>query len=272
MIHKILLVSSFVLFSLNFFAQGPVDGFYKGKGNAEIGLAGGGSFNKEFYAGTDLIALKRNIFNVSLFAGVGLSENMDVYATVPYLVINNENSLQDGSLYLKYRFLNRKLSGGSLQLSLAAGFSSNLADYQTEGGSALGQQAKVLDIRPVLHYASNNGWFYTLQGAYLYKFEPVPQALNAGLKIGKATSTYYFDLWYAYQYSFGGLDYRGDPAPTTFRELGVDYNQIGGTYYRPFSDNLGAFIGVSYSFAGRNTVRGYGFNLGMTFKFGKSDN
>ncbi|NEN24177.1 hypothetical protein G3O08_11755 [Cryomorpha ignava] len=267
MIRKILLPFSIVFFNAIAFAQGPVDGFYKGKGNAEIGIGGGASLNKNFYAGTDLIALKRNIVNVSIFAGVGLTENLDVYASLPFLAINDEKSLQDASVYLKYRLLNRKLSGGSLQLSLAAGFSSNLVDYQTEGGSALGQQAKVIDIRPVLHFASNSGWFYTLQGAYLYKFSPVPEAMNAGLKIGKATSNYYFDLWYAYQYSFGGLDYRGDPAPATFRELGVDYNQIGGTYYRPFTDKLGGYIGASYSFAGRNTVNGYGFNLGMTFKF-----
>ncbi len=170
------------LFNILFvFAQGPVDGFNRGKGNLDIGVSGGTSLNKKFFAGTDLITLKRNVSFVSLFAGYGISDNLDVYVSVPYLKVNNEKSLQDGSVYLKYRLLNRQVSNGSFQLSLATGFSSNLVDYQTEGGSAIGQEAKVIDIRPVLHYARTSGWFYTLQGAYLYKFDPVPSAMNISL-------------------------------------------------------------------------------------------
>ncbi len=263
---KLTLAITFVFLTLIACSQGPVDGFYKGKGNAEIGLGAGASLNKKFFAGTDLISLKRNIIYVNLFAGIGLAENFDAYLSLPYLVIGNEKSIQDGSVYLKYRFLNRQTSGGSVQLSLAAGFSSNLTDYQTEGGSAIGQQAKALDIRPVLHISRNSGWFYTLQTAYIYKDNPVPNAMNAGIKLGKATADYYFDFWYAYQYSFGGLDYRGEPTPSTFRELGVDYHQIGGTYYRPFSELIGAYAGASYSLAGRNTVRGFGVSAGVVFK------
>ena len=263
---KLTLATTFVFLISIAFSQGPVDGFYKGKGNAEIGIGAGASLNKKFFAGTDLISLKRNIINVSFFAGIGLTDNLDAYLSLPYLIIGNEKSIQDGSVYLKYRFINRQISGGSVQLSLATGFSSNLTDYQTEGGSAIGQQAKALDIRPVLHISRNSGWFYTLQGAYIYKDDPVPNAMNLSFKLGKATSNYYFDFWYAYQYSFGGLDYRGEPTPSTFRELGVNYHQIGGTYYRPISEWVGAYVGASYSLAGRNTVRGLGVNAGVVFK------
>ena len=256
----------FLFIPLFLFSQGPVDGFYRGKGNMEIGVSGGTSINKKFFAGTDLITLKRNVSYVSLFMGYGISNNFDVYAAVPYLKVNDEESLQDGSVYLKYRLLTREVSNGSLQFSLATGFSSNLVDYQTEGGSAIGQEAKVIDIRPVLHYARTSGWFYTLQGAYLYKFDPVPAAMNISFKAGKAAANYYFDFWYAYQYSFGGLDYRGEPTPSTFRELGVDYHHIGTTYYQSLTDYLGAFIGASSSLAGRNTVQGFGFNLGVVLK------
>ena len=181
------------------------------------------------------------------------------------MIIDNEKSIQDASVYLKYRFFNRQISYGSVQLSLAAGFSSNLTDYQTEGGSAIGQQAKALDIRPVLHISRNSGWFYTLQTAYIYKDNPVPNAMNAGIKLGKATADYYFDFWYAYQYSFGGLDYRGEPTPSTFRELGVDYHQIGGTDDRPCSVLIGEYSGASYSLAGHNTFRGFGFSSDFVF-------
>ena len=264
---RILTLTICFLFNSFFvFAQGPVDGFYRGKGNLDFGLSGGASLNKKFFAGTDLITLERNISNLSIFAGYGIADNLDVYVSVPYLKVNDEKSLQDGSVYLKLRLFNREVSNGYLQLSLATGFSSNLVNYQTEGGSALGQEAKVIDIRPVLHYGMTSGWFYTLQGAYLYKFDPVPTAMNLAFKVGKATDNYYFDFWYAYQYSFGGLDYRGEPTPTTFRELGVDYHQIGATYYRALTDYFGAFIGASSSLAGRNTVQGFGFNLGFVLK------
>jgi len=263
---KSLLLMFFIASGSCAFSQGRVDGFYKGKGNADIVLGGGSEFTSNFYAGKNKIALPRDIHNLNLFIGAGLLDNLDLNLSVPFVMINNVRSLQDGSIYLKYKAYNKDLKKGNLSFSIATGFSSNIVDYETEGLSAIGQQAKVLDIRPVVHYFSNNGWFGTAQVAYNHKNDPIPNAFNTALKIGKAMAKDYFDVWYDYQNSFGGLDYRGTPAPTTFKQLGVDYHKIGATYYRTLAKKIGAYVGTSYVITGRNISQGPAFNLGLVLK------
>jgi hypothetical protein len=256
----------FTLLTLHSFSQGRVDGFYKGKGNTDIVLGGGAEFSSIYFAGRDKLNLARTIYNANIFVAIGLFDNLDVYLAAPYVVINSEQSVQDGSVFLKLKAWNKAFDKGNLTISLAAGVSSNLADYQTEGASAIGQEAKVIDIRPVVHYFSKNGWFCTTQAAYNYKSDPTPAAFAASLKVGKATGKHYFDFWYDHQTSFGGLDYRGTPRPSTFRELGVDFHKVGATYYRPLFDRLGFFLGTSYVVTGRNVSQGIGVNLGFVLK------
>lgn len=248
------------------YSQGRVDGFYKGKGNTEIVWGGGAEFDKKYFADDGKIDLVRTIYNTSLFVASGLSDNIDLYISIPYIKINDQKSVQDGSVFLKWKAYNKSLEKGDLSVSLAAGYSGNLAQYQTEGLSAIGQEAKIIDIRPVVHYFAKNGWFGTFQGAYNYKYDPVPNAFNAALKIGKASGKYYIDVWYDHQTSFGGLNYRGTPTPSTFKELGVDYHKVGATFYKPIFERLGAFVSTSYTITGRNTGQGLGGNVGIVLK------
>ena len=252
--------------AINSYSQGRVDGFYNGKGNTEIVLGGGTEFAKRYFAGNDKISVSRTIYNANIFIAAGLFNKLDLYLSTPYVSINKTGSIQDGSAFLKAEALHRKLSHGELSISMALGFSGNLANYQTEGLSAIGQQAKVLDIRPVVHYFSKGGWFGTLQFAYGYKSDPVPDCINGSLKIGRATSKLYFDVWYDHQTCLGGLDYRGTPAPSTFKELRVNYHKLGATFYSPIFERLGAFAGTSYVITGRNIGQGINVNIGLVLK------
>lgn len=264
--NKIALTTLALFTGLSGFSQGRVDGFFKGKGNLDIAIGGGAEFANEFYAGTNKISLSRTIVNGSIFMGVGVLNNLDVYASAPVVSINNVTGLQDGSIFLKYRLFEKSLTKGQFSASIAAGYSTNLTDYQTEGLNAIGQQATILDIRPVIHYFSNSGWFGTFQAAYNFKSEPTPEALNAALKIGRASAKHYFDFWYDHQTSFGGSDYRGTPTPSTFKELGVDYHKVGATYYKSFSNIIGIYTGLSYVLTGRNIGKGTGVSLGVVIK------
>lgn len=250
--------------SLNF-AQGRVDGFYKGKGNIELAIGGGVEFASKYFAGTDKIGLSRTILNSSLTVSTGLVNRLDFYLNIPYVSIGDERSIQDGSLYLKYLITKKELSEGELSFSVAGGLSTYLAEYQVEGASAIGQQATVIDIRPLFHY-QNGSWFTTMQFAYNYKFDPVPNATNGSVKVGKATANYYFDFWYENQYSFGGFDYKGIPTPPSFRELGVSFHKIGGTIYKPFGERLGGYFGTGYVLSGRNIGQGPIVNVGLVLK------
>lgn len=263
---KIIASILFAIITTGLVAQGRVDGFFKGKGNSELVIGGGTERNNKFYAGTDKISLGRDINHVSIFAAYGITEKFDVYVSAPYIWLNDENSIQDGSVFLKYGLFSKSLTSGDLSVSLAAGYSTPLSDYETESINAIGQQAEVLDIRPVVHFMRNDGWFATLQGAYNLKSDPVPDAYSAALKVGKASSKIYYDFWYEYQYSDGGLDYRGTPAPETFRELGVGFHKIGGTFYQPIKSYLGYYLSSFYVLSGRNVGQGIVFNAGVVLK------
>ncbi len=249
------------------FAQSRVDGFFKGAGNTQLVVGGGAEYGQLYYAGNEEIeALSRDIYNVNFLVATGITDYLDIYLSAPYIIINEQKSIQDGSVYAKLRLAQFRIKKGTLSLSFATGFSAPLAPYKTEEFNAIGQQAKVLDFRPVLHYKINNGWFATAQGAYLEKLDSVPDAANFGLKIGRATSNIYYDVWYDHQTTFGGFDYQGTPTPPSFRQLGVDYHKIGATVYKNVCSKLGFYVGGSYVLAGRNVNKGYGISAGLVYQ------
>ncbi|MFT4848533.1 MAG: hypothetical protein ACI83B_001064 [Sediminicola sp.] len=81
---------------------------------------------------------------------------------------------------------------------------------------------------------------------------------------------WYYDVYYGYQYSFGGIDYLGTPAPQDFREFGSDYHKVGGTLYRAFKGNWGAYLSLSYLLSGRNTFLGPVYGVGLVYNFRKN--
>lgn len=258
-------------------AQGRVDGFFKGKGNLDIALGTNFEANSKYYAGTNLIGLKRNILSASAFFAYGITKKLDVNLSIPFVNVNRvEAGIQDPALFLKYHLFSVSFSqekedgvrtdGPTVNVLIAGGFSSNITDYQTGGGSALGQQAKTIDIRPVVHINFSDGIFATVQAGYNYKFNPVPHAIPFAAKIGMAKANWYADIWYDGQHGIGGFDYQGTPTPPSFRELGVSYHKIGGTFYKPINQKLGWFAGLSYNLAGRNFSKGVGGNIGLVYK------
>jgi hypothetical protein len=248
---------------LDSFSQGRVDGFLKHKGELDAVVGVSYETSKSYFAGTDKISFTRNTTSYNAFFAYGVFDRLNVNVSVPYVNVNKqEQGLQDGAVFFKYKVLSKN----KLNLLIAGGFSSNLSNYETHSGSAIGQQAKAIDIRPVLHYFASNGVFITAQGGYTYRFSPVPNSIPVAVKIGLAKAKYYVDVWYEYQYGIGGFDYRGTPTPPSFRELGVSFHKIGGTIYKPLSENIGMFGGLSYILSGRNISKGFGGNLGVVIK------
>jgi hypothetical protein len=244
------------------YAQAPVDGFFKGKGNIVAGLGAGVDLSDTYFAGTREIALTRNGVTGSLFGIAGLHDNLDISAAIPVVLINGNGGLQDASLYLKYRALDFEMTNSKLELSLAAGISAPLADYETEASFSIGQQATVIDFRPILHFQTNSGWFATGQFGYQVKSDPTPSSTSMAFKFGRAQSEHYYDVWYTNQFADGGLDYRSDDVLNSFKELGSDFHKVGVTYYRPISEKLGVYVGGNSVLAGRNISKGFGASLG----------
>jgi hypothetical protein len=252
------------------FSQGKIDGFFRGKGNATAVFGMGFEDNKNYFIGNDKSDISRSLYYANLYGSYGFTDNLDVSVSIPFLSSNKNTNFQDILLFTKYRVFQKEMKTGNLQLSIAGGFSTPISNYEIGGLNDIGQQATVIESRAVVHYQWNTGWFATLQSGYSYKFAETPSSLPLTFKAGKATAKWYYDFYYDYQHSFGGIDYRGTPPPQNFKEIGSDFHKIGGTVFTSFSENLGAFISLSYVLSGRNVFQGPGYGAGLVYNFRKN--
>lgn len=250
-------------------SQSKIDGFYRGKNNATVVIGYGYEDSKNYFIGTEKSNLSRSLTYINLFASYGISNNLDIQVSLPYLESDNNKSLQDISFFSKYRILKKQKKNGQFELSSAIGFSTPVNDYSIGGLYDLGQQATVIDLRLMLHYLFNSQWFFTVQSGYSFKLEEVPNSIPFGFKVGIAASKYYFDAYYDYQYAIGGIDYRGTPSPQNFRELAVNFHKVGTTFYYRLFNNFGSYVSYSYVLDGRNTFTGPSYGIGLSYDFKK---
>lgn len=243
--------------------QGAIDGFMKNKG--ELDLALGYSRDK---AGTYLLAdgtltSNRDIKSFSLFANYGLVKHLNVVVNLPLV----NYTPQDGSVYFK--------TGRSWQLRkmkvttiAALGYTMPLSNYETESGSAIGQQTEAINIRGVVQLEPIPGWFGQFRMGYDAAQEPVIPSTLWSVKAGFFKGKWYGDLWYEVRNAEGGKNYRGTgpDKPSTFRELGVDLERIGGVVYYQWKPQLGGFFSGAYVLDGRNSYQNRTIGLGVVWK------
>ncbi len=266
------LITLFLIFcTFNVFSQGAIDGFYKGKGNASAVLGFGFEDSKSYFAGRENIDLSRSLFYGNLYGAYGITNSLDASISIPYLVSDDNSDFQDISIFLKHQIFQKKFENSSLHFTVAGGFSTPLTNYDIGGLNDIGQQATVIETRGLVHYQCDNGWFGTLQSGYSFKFEEVPNSIPFVLKAGRASSDWYYDVFYDFQHSFGGIDYLGTPRPQNFREFGVDYHKLGGTVFKPFSRTLGMYASLSYVLSGRNVFQGPAYGVGLVYNFRKEN-
>lgn len=254
-----------IFISFEGFSQGKIDGFYKGTGNGAIVIGGGIEDSRSYLAGKKEVELSRELNYLSLFVAYGITDNLDINLSVPYLIIDKQSDFQDASIFIKYRFFQKKFEKESLELNFGTGFSTPISDYAVGGLNDIGQQATIVDMRIMLHYSVDSGLFATLQTGYSIKFGSTPNSVPITLKGGIALKSWYFDGYYDYQHSFNGIDYLGSPGPQDFRELAVDYHKIGGTIYKSFCRNLGVSLNAGYTLGGQNIFKGPNYGAGVVY-------
>lgn len=244
---KISIIITLLLLCISTYSQPPVDGYNKGKGNATIvGAFSNESFSK-YYAADGLRGLKRTSQAYNIFGIVGVTDKFDAQVSIPFVKSGAQKSFQDISVYLKYTLLHK----GKTKILGSFGQSSPLANYETGGLNALGQQASALDTRLIIQRDLGSNLFIMAQSGYTKRAFPTPSSVPVSLKFGYATNKIYADVWLDYQYAFGGSDYadgKGEP----FTTLGIGYSKIGGQVYRPFNSHFGLSLGGSYVLSGRN--------------------
>lgn len=260
-----------LLFSLSFcsflsaFSQGKVDGFFRGQGTLTTVFSLGFEDTKNYFAGTKKTDISRNLYYANLYGSYGITDTFDISLSVPYLISNQNRNFQDALVFAKFRVLNKTLQKGILQTSFAVGLSAPITNYDVGGLNDIGQQATVIESRVVVHYHHKSGVFSTFVGGFSYKFNQTPESIPLTLKLGRSSVKWYYDFYYSYQYSFGGIDYNIGVPSQDFRALGVNFHKLGGTLYTSMSENFGAFASLSYIVAGRNVFQGPSYGLGLVY-------
>ncbi|MFZ4634513.1 MAG: hypothetical protein ACOYNO_09940, partial [Saprospiraceae bacterium] len=273
-------------------AQGPLDGYLKGKGVLDI--APTFSFNSaNVFEGKDSlydVPFRGN--TLSLFAEYGITPTLDAVLTGSMVFTSEQSGLQDGGVYLKYRPLYKKFTNRhQLGLLLGSGLGFPLSDYDPLSTGALGQKAVVLPARAIAQWETPWGPFLNVTGGYSWRldklsaedvekvqqenpdFQPVePENFTTLLiKAGFPASKYYADAWIEWQHTKGGTDYVPN-VPDLPQAYGVSYTQVGGTVYYSEKGNNGIFLSGGYILKGRNTSRIRRITLGAVFKFGVRQN
>ncbi|MCC7244884.1 MAG: hypothetical protein IT269_04340 [Saprospiraceae bacterium] len=268
-------------------AQGPLDGYMKGRGNLDLapsvslnnatrfsGL--GGQLYQESYSGRML----------SLFAEYGVTERFDLVGVAAAVFTEARSGLQDGGLYVKYRIFQENTSAKSqLSLILATGASFPISDYEPTASGALGQKAVVAPVRLITQWASPWGVFVNLTGGYNWrlddlkeediakvrKFRPdyapdaPPDFTTLLFKVGFPARHYYLDAWVEKQFTKGGANYIQD-VPDLPQAWGVSYTQVGGVFYYSPSGKNGVYVSGGYFINGRNTSLLSRLTFGAVFK------
>jgi hypothetical protein len=276
-----------LLFPTALFAQGPLDGYLKGKG--VLDLAPSFSVNTaQTFAGAD-----NRIFDegfqgstVSLFAEYGVTNNFDLVATGSYIFTANNSGLQDGALLAKYRPVYADFGKkGRLGILMGLGATFPLSDYEVVAAGALGQKAVTAPARLIVQYESPWGVFFNLTGGYNWRLDnlkeddiavvrrerPDYQPINPAnfstflFKIGFPAKHYYIDAWVEQQNTQGGADYVPN-LPDLPQAYGVTYTQAGGTLYYSDNGKTGFFLSGGHIFRGRNVSRITRLTAGVVIK------
>ncbi|MBP6310643.1 MAG: hypothetical protein KA408_00115 [Flavobacteriales bacterium] len=231
-----------------------VDGFNKGKGNMDLVASLSYEQGLNYFLADGTANIKRNRIALSLFAARGLTDDLDVQLSIPFISTTGTSSFQDAQLFLKWLPVKAAVGNGKITFGAAIGGSTPMLDYETETGSAIGQQASSLTPMGVLQYMSGSGWFTSIVAGQQVVSAPTPDALTGTFRLGHASDKHYVEAYVEAQEAYGGKNYlgQGDLAPSSFKELGVSFLRVGAKYYKPIGSRSGIVAGASYVVSGRN--------------------
>jgi hypothetical protein len=175
-----LLLLLFVQGILTASAQTEIDGIMMTKNNLCIGPMYGYSSWKNYWEGT----LKRENLNlgtvstqvISVMGNYGITNKLNILFGAPYVTtkasagtLHSQKGIQDGSLWLKWMPIERKLGKGDFSLYGIAGVSAPLSNYVADYlPLAIGMRSKTASLRAMGDYQLGN-FFLTASATYIFR-------------------------------------------------------------------------------------------------------
>ncbi len=230
-------------------AQGPLDGYFKGRKVLDLAVSGGVQTANMYFKADGPFNYSRTLPMASVFAELGITDRLDVIATLPFI----NDKLQDIGLYAKVKMIDARLFSRPLTIAPGIGFSAPVSNYNTEIKNAIGQRATQFHGHLIAQTTLFGNVSLQIQGTYHYALDPVPSSITASSKLIYSKNSWYLDCWYEYQQGQGEITFGGPIPYSSFREFTVDYNRIGGVIYKGLDNNWGIFVNASTILNGLDT-------------------
>jgi hypothetical protein len=244
------------------FAQGPIDGYMRGKNETDIALTYAYEKYTQYWFGSELQDRELTTKTASFYVAHGLGSRFNLIVSVPYVWTLDEKSLQDAILAIKFRNEAKEYSHGKLSKITGIGFSFPIGDYDINAENPIGEKAVSFLLRYLMQYQSNQGWFVHLQSGMEFRFVPIAKlGIPVVFKAGWGGRKLYFDAWLDFFHTFNS----GINQSITAGE-GSQFLKIGGTIYYGITPHFGVFVGGAKFLSGKNIGKANRVNLGVVWK------
>lgn len=282
-----LLLNSFAAF-----AQMPNDAIYMNKNQACVALSYAHSSWDMYWENT----LKRENQNIGTLKtqmvmpmiAVGFTKNLNLIVGAPYVWtqasagnLKWQKGVQDLSVWLKYRFLNKNgfslhaIGGGSLPLT------NYIPDFLP---MSIGLQCKTATARLMASYRHKSGIYATASGSYIFRSKididrdayqygdkvyythevSVPNAYDMSARVGYLKRGIQAEAFYEVTGCDGGDDIRRNDMP--FPTNNMKANTVG-VYAKYQPKSIGVNARASYVTSGSNVGQSTSFSVGVLFQF-----
>ncbi len=248
-------------------AQGPIDGFMKGKNETDFALTYSFEKYNKYYLGDEVQDISITTQTASLFVAHGFSKTVNLIASIPFIWNDADANLQDAVLAIKYRGKYWQFKHGDLSKITSFGFSFPISNYDKDIENPIGQRATIFSLRQLYQYKSYGGFFIHLQSGFDFRVIPQSQiAIPLIFRLGYGGDKIFMDVWLD---TFHTLSSDADTRISGGE--GAQYVKIGGTFYYAVTPKFGAFIGGAHFMSGRNVGKASRLNVGMVYKQFKSN-
>ncbi|WP_108805206.1 hypothetical protein [Aquimarina sp. Aq107] len=275
-------------------AQTIINGFFPQKNDFTLASSYSYKSYDNFFRGSD--QTQSNPMNmgeisstvISVYGEYGILNWLSSTVTLPYISTQNEtgvldpvsqtdevSGIQDLSLFLKAKVLEKNLNESKIAIGGAAGVSVPVGGYEEAGILSLGNGATAVDGCGFIQLSTPSNLFVELQAAYSLRnnsdFE-IPNATLFSAKLGYYNKWFYAHAKVGTQNSLDGLDI-GTPefaaagGAAALPETEVDYTNFYLNLYVPiYKQSIGISSGYITNMSGKNYDRASGFSLGLVYK------
>ena len=230
--------------------------------------------------------------NALLMAAYGVTNRLNVLVGAPYIwtssdsYLQGEHGVQDLSLFVKYRALEKSALGGKFNVLATGGLSTPLTDYVVDFlPFSIGLRSKTASLRAILNYTANMGLYVTAQGGHIwrantdidrdaYLFEnqlyytsevPVPNVFDASARLGFIRTRVQTEFWIEHSTGLSGDDIRYNDAPFPSNKMQWTVAGWFGKYF--VTKQLGLQVSYSQVLSGRNVGQSTTIAGGVTYFF-----